>query len=115
AADHRHPVQPPAGSGRVLSPLPAQPPARPLQAARAGAALVQGQERSDAPGPREMTHDTGAHNIGSPILWASFLAGVLILLAIDLRIAGKRDAPSGFREAMWWSIFWIILSLAFGG
>jgi tellurite resistance protein TerC len=58
--------------------------------------------------------DLGARNIGSPALWAGFLAGVLILLAIDLRVTAKRE-EHGFREAMGWSIFWIFISLAFGG
>ena len=62
-----------------------------------------------------MTHDLGARNIGSPALWAGFLVGVLILLAVDLRITARRDKLSGFREAMWWSFFWIFISLAFGG
>jgi tellurite resistance protein TerC len=60
------------------------------------------------------TPDLGARNIGSPALWAGFLAGVLILLAVDLRIAARRDKLGGFREAMWWSVFWIFISLAFG-
>jgi len=60
------------------------------------------------------TPDLGARNIGSPALWVGFLAGVLILLAIDLRVTARRDKLSGFREAMWWSVFWIFISLAFG-
>ena len=58
--------------------------------------------------------DLGARNIGSPALWVGFVAGVLILLAIDLRVTARRDKLSGFREAMWWSVFWIFISLAFG-
>ncbi len=58
--------------------------------------------------------DTGARNIGSPELWAGFLAGIFILLAIDLRIASKKDEVAGFREALWWSLFWIVVSVGFG-
>jgi tellurite resistance protein TerC len=59
--------------------------------------------------------DLGAPNINSPALWVSFICGVLVLLAVDLRIASKRDEPGGFREAIWWSVFWIFLSVGFGG
>ncbi len=59
--------------------------------------------------------DLGARNVGSPGLWAAFLCGVLLLLAFDLRITSLRSQPSGFREAIGWSIFWILLSVGFGG
>jgi tellurite resistance protein TerC len=57
--------------------------------------------------------DLGARNIGSPFLWAGFLVGVVIVLAVDLKISA-RDQTSTFREAVWWSVFWIILSVGFG-
>jgi tellurite resistance protein TerC len=53
-------------------------------------------------------------NIGSPALWVSFLAGVLVLLAIDLYVS-SRQGETGFKEALGWSIFWIALSIGFGG
>jgi tellurite resistance protein TerC len=59
--------------------------------------------------------DLGAQNINSPALWVCFICGVLLLLFVDLRIASKRDQPGGFREAIWWSVFWIVLSVGFGG
>jgi tellurite resistance protein TerC len=59
--------------------------------------------------------DLGARNINSPALWVFFICGVLVLLGVDLRIASKRDEPGGFREAIWWSVFWIVLSVGFGG
>jgi tellurite resistance protein TerC len=59
--------------------------------------------------------DLGAQNINSPALWVFFICGVLVLLGVDLRIASKRDEPGGFREAIWWSVFWIVLSVGFGG
>jgi tellurite resistance protein TerC len=54
-----------------------------------------------------------AKNIGSPALWGGFLAGVLLLLAFDLRISSRRGTER-FREAFGWSVFWIALSVAFG-
>jgi tellurite resistance protein TerC len=57
---------------------------------------------------------TGAKNIGSPALWAGFLVGVLLLLALDLRISSRRGHGERFREAIGWSLFWIALSLGFG-
>jgi TerC family integral membrane protein len=57
--------------------------------------------------------DLGASNIGSPLLWAAFLVGVLVVLAVDLRIS-SRDQSSTFKEALWWSVFWIVLSVGFG-
>lgn len=58
--------------------------------------------------------DMGARNIHSPGLWVGFLAGVLVLLAIDLKISSREEHASRFKEALGWSIFWIILSLGFG-
>ena len=58
--------------------------------------------------------DFGARNIGSPGLWTGFVFGVLVLLAIDLRIASRTE-KQGFRYAMGWSAIWVVLSLIFGG
>jgi tellurite resistance protein TerC len=57
----------------------------------------------------------GARNINSPALWGAFLAGVLVLLAVDLWFASRRSSAQTFRSALLWSLFWIALSLAFGG
>jgi tellurite resistance protein TerC len=54
-------------------------------------------------------------NIGTPALWCSFLAGVLVLLAVDLYVSSKQKTESGFKEALGWSVFWIALSIGFGG
>ena len=59
--------------------------------------------------------DRGARNINSPALWVAFLSGVLVLLAIDLFFASRRKGPQSFGNALRWSLFWIALSLAFGG
>ena len=58
--------------------------------------------------------DTGARNINSPELWAFFLIGVLMLLAFDLYLSARRGHGERFREAIGWSLFWIVLSVAFG-
>lgn len=54
-------------------------------------------------------------NIGSPALWICFLAGVLIVLGVDLWISGRQKGEQGFKEALGWSVFWIALSIGFGG
>ena len=59
-------------------------------------------------------HDFGARNISSPGLWAGFLAGVLVMLMVDLKVSARASAAT-FKEAVGWSIFWIVLSLGFGG
>jgi len=56
--------------------------------------------------------DLGAQNIGSPLLWASFLAGVALVLAVDLKVSSRKQTT--FRESLYWSLFWIALSVAFG-
>ena len=58
--------------------------------------------------------DRGAPNIHSPGLWVGFLAGVLVLLFVDLKIASHEKKATRFKEAVGWSIFWIALSLGFG-
>lgn len=58
-------------------------------------------------------HDLGARNIDSPFLWGAFLVGVVVVLALDLKISSK-GTDSTFKEAVWWSFFWIVLSVGFG-
>ena len=58
--------------------------------------------------------DFGARNIHSPMLWVGFLAGVLVLLFVDLRISSRHTKEATFREAIGWSVFWIMISLGFG-
>ncbi|MGZ6123595.1 MAG: TerC/Alx family metal homeostasis membrane protein, partial [Myxococcales bacterium] len=57
--------------------------------------------------------DYCARNIGNPWLWGAFLIGVVAVLAFDLKIS-SRGQDSTFSEAVWWSVFWIVLSLGFG-
>jgi tellurite resistance protein TerC len=54
------------------------------------------------------------HSIGTPVFWATFIVIVLGLLSIDLGVFHKRAHAVTVREALFWSIVWIILSLSFG-
>jgi tellurite resistance protein TerC len=56
--------------------------------------------------------DLGAQNIGSPWLWGAFLVGVALVLAVDLKVSSREQTT--FREALWWSVFWVVLSVGFG-
>ncbi len=55
-----------------------------------------------------------AHSIGTPIFWTSFILAVLVLLSVDLGIFNRRAHAVTVKEALSWSIVWIILSLSFG-
>ncbi len=52
--------------------------------------------------------------IGSPALWAGFLAFVLVMLAVDLGLHRKAHEVS-VKEAVAWSAVWIALAAVFGG
>jgi len=47
--------------------------------------------------------------------WLIFTAVVLVLLALDLGVFHRKSHQVSFREAMGWTIVWVILSTAFGG
>lgn len=54
------------------------------------------------------------HSVGTPLLWISFVVIVLIMLAIDLFLQGRRGAQTmSFRQAAVWSLVWISVSLLF--
>ena len=59
--------------------------------------------------------DRGAPNINSAALWIGFLVAILVLLGFDLWVASRRDQAQKFGNAVAWSLFWIGLSVAFGG
>jgi tellurite resistance protein TerC len=46
-------------------------------------------------------------------LYAAFVGGVLLLLAIDLGLFHREAHEVGFREAAAWSVVWLTLALAF--
>jgi tellurite resistance protein TerC len=58
--------------------------------------------------------DTEA-TIGTPWLWAGFVAFVLAMLALDLGVFHRKDHVVRTREALAWSGVWIALALLFGG
>ncbi|MEM6160232.1 TerC family protein [Erwinia sp. P6884] len=54
------------------------------------------------------------NSVGTPLLWGSFAVVVLIMLAIDLFLQGRRGAQSmTFRQAAVWSLIWVSVSLLF--
>jgi tellurite resistance protein TerC len=52
--------------------------------------------------------------VGTPALWAGFIAFVLAMLALDLGVMQRRAHTPSLREAAGWSAFWIALALVFG-
>lgn len=54
--------------------------------------------------------------IASPLLWSAFAALVVAALLVDL-VLMRHGGPHRvtFREALIWSIGWVVLALAFGG
>jgi tellurite resistance protein TerC len=54
--------------------------------------------------------------IGTPWMWASFFAIVLVMLAIDLvLVGGGKQHRVSLREAAVWSSIWVGISFAFAG
>jgi len=52
--------------------------------------------------------------IGSPWMWAGFVAFVVAMLALDLGVLNRKAHVVGPREALGWSAAWVGLALAFG-
>jgi tellurite resistance protein TerC len=51
--------------------------------------------------------------IGSPALWAGFIAFILAMLAIDLGVFHKKAHEVSLKEAGTWSAVWVALAVAF--
>lgn len=51
--------------------------------------------------------------IGTPALWLGFIAVVVGLLALDLGVFHRAAHIVAFREALAWSVVWIVLALGF--
>ncbi len=51
--------------------------------------------------------------IGSPLLWAGFIAFVLAMLAIDLGVFHRKAHDVSLKEAGAWSAVWVALALLF--
>lgn len=49
----------------------------------------------------------------SPLLWVGFNLFVLILLALDLGVFHKKPHAIEFKEAVAWSIIWVVVALLF--
>ena len=48
-------------------------------------------------------------------LWAGFIGLIMMLLAFDLGIFHRKAHVIGIKEALFWTTFWILLSLLFNG
>lgn len=56
------------------------------------------------------------NSIGTPLLWVGFSVIIVIILAIDLLIQGRRGAQTmSMKQAAVWSLIWVSLSLLFNG
>jgi tellurite resistance protein TerC len=54
-------------------------------------------------------------SIGSPLLWVGFTVFIVAMLVLDLGVFHRKAHVVGFREAVTWSVAWILLALAFNG
>lgn len=55
-----------------------------------------------------------SHSVGTPLFWTSFLVVVFILLSLDLGVFHRTAHEVKPREAMIWSLVWVVLSCTFG-
>ena len=54
------------------------------------------------------------NSVGTPLLWGSFAVVVIIMLAIDLLLQGRRGSHSmSLKQAAVWSLVWVTVSLLF--
>ncbi|WP_033477320.1 TerC family protein [Erwinia amylovora] len=54
------------------------------------------------------------NTVGTPLLWGSFAVVVVIMLAIDLLLQGRRGVHTmSMKQAAVWSLVWVTLSLLF--
>jgi tellurite resistance protein TerC len=53
-------------------------------------------------------------SIGTPLFWTLFLVVVFVLLALDLGVFHRKAHEVRPREAMYWSLAWVIVSCVFG-
>jgi len=54
-------------------------------------------------------------SVGTPLLWAGFVALVLVFLLVDLVVVHRKDEVISTREAIRWTFIWIGLALLFDG
>lgn len=54
------------------------------------------------------------NSVGTPMLWGVFAVAVVVMLAIDLLLQGRRGAHTmTMKQAAMWSVVWVSLSLLF--
>ncbi|WP_297205561.1 TerC family protein [uncultured Pluralibacter sp.] len=54
------------------------------------------------------------NTVGNPLLWGGFAVVVVIMLAVDLLLQGRRGAQTmTMKQAAGWSVVWVTLSLLF--
>jgi tellurite resistance protein TerC len=51
--------------------------------------------------------------IGTPAFWIGFTVFILVMLFLDLAVFHRKVHEVRFREAVGWSVFWILLALVF--
>jgi tellurite resistance protein TerC len=59
------------------------------------------------------TQEVAEKSIGTPLLWAGFLGFVVLMLLLDLGVFHKQAHTIRIREAVAWTIVWIVLALLF--
>jgi tellurite resistance protein TerC len=47
--------------------------------------------------------------------WAGTIGVIVLLIVLDLVTVSRKPREVGFREAAWWSVFYIAVAVAFGG
>jgi tellurite resistance protein TerC len=52
---------------------------------------------------------------GTPIIWAAFLALIVVLLALDLGVLNRTDHVVKASEALRWVFLWVALAMGFAG
>lgn len=57
----------------------------------------------------------GLVTVGTPALWAGFLAFVVAMLALDLGVFHRKEHAVGFKEAAIWTMVWVATALCFNG
>jgi tellurite resistance protein TerC len=67
--------------------------------------LLEGKAGSKERGMIELT------TIGTPALWIGFTGFILAMLVLDLGVFHRNAHEVRFREALVWSVIWIVLSL----
>jgi tellurite resistance protein TerC len=61
----------------------------------------------------QATEQTAKQSIGTPVLWAGFLAFVVLMLLLDLGVFHRTAHAIRIREAVMWTVVWITLALVF--